>query len=302
MSSIKQKEKVLVIGGSGFMGSHTADELSRRGFEVTIFDRVKSPWLNNNQKMVIGDLLDLDALRSAMKDVSYVYHFAGIADIGEAKVRPHDTIELNVIGITKVLEAAVEHGIKHIVYASTMYVYSNHGSFYRASKQAAEIIIEAYSEEYKLDYSFLRYGSLYGPRSQEWNGIKRFASQIIRDGQLDYNGNGKEIREYIHVHDAAKLSVDVLDDKHTNCAITITGQQSFCVSDVISILFEIAGKKEMINYHGEDNRIDHYGNTPYRYTPKSAKKIVPTEFVDLGQGLLDVIEETHHELDNNESD
>ena len=68
---------------------------------------------------------------------------------------------------------------------------------------------------------------------------KRFAKQIIKQGKLDYNGNGNEIREYIHVHDAARLSVDVLNDIHTDCAITITGNQAFRVSDVFSLLFEI---------------------------------------------------------------
>lgn len=293
-------DKALVIGGSGFMGSHTADELSRRGFAVTIFDRTASPWLREDQEMVTGDLMDMNALRAAMNGARYVYHFAGVADIGEAKSRPYDTIESNVMGVTKALEAAVECGVRQFIYASTMYVYSNHGSFYRASKQAAEVIIEAYHERFDLDFTLLRYGSLYGPRSQEWNGIRRFVTQIIKEGRLDYSGNGREMREYIHVHDAARLSVDVLDAKHSNCAVTITGQQLLRVDDLISILFEIAGKDRVVDYHGENNRPDHYGNTPYRYTPKSAKKIVPLEFVDLGQGLLDVIEEQYHELNSGE--
>ena len=293
-------EKVLVIGGSGFMGSHTADELSRRGFAVTIYDRAVSPWLRADQEMVVGDLMDIGALQAAMKDAACVYHFAGIADIGEARARPYDTIESNVMGVTRALEAAVECGVRRFVYASTMYVYSNHGSFYRASKQAAEIIIEAYHEQSGLDFTLLRYGSLYGPRSQQWNGIRRFATQIVREGRLDYGGSGQEMREYIHVHDAARLSVDVLDERHANCAITITGQQLIRVDELISVLFEIAGRECAVSYHGDSARPDHYGNTPYRYTPKSAKKIVPQEFVDLGQGLLDVIEEIHRELNPGE--
>ena len=294
--SVNFMEKVLVIGGSGFMGSHTADELSKRGYKVTIFDRMVSPWLRKDQEMIKGDLMDLTALIDAMNGVHYVYHFAGIADIGQAKSNPYDTIESNVMGVTKALEASVECGVAQFVYASTMYVYSIHGSFYRASKQAAEVIIDAYHEKFDLDFTLLRYGSLYGPRSQDWNGIRRFFTQIIKESRLDYSGNGSEMREYIHVNDAARLSVDVLDKKHINSAITITGQQLLRVDDLISMMFEISGKKRDVVYHGDINRPDHYGNTPYRYTPKSAKKIVPLEFVDLGQGLLDLIEEIHQEL------
>ena len=287
--------KAMVIGGSGFMGSHTADELSNRGYEVTIFDRIASPWLRNDQKMVVGDYMDAESLADAMKGASILYHFAGVADIGQSREQPFETIESNVMGVTKALEAAMKVELKRFVYASTMYVYSSHGSFYRASKQAAEIIIEAYAEHFGLEFTLLRYGSLYGPRAQNWNGIRRFASQIIREGRLDYSGNGSEMREYIHVHDAARLSVDVLDPAYANRAITITGQQQIRVDDLISVMFEITGQPRNVNYHGEGSAPNHYGHTPYRYTPKPAKKLVPQEFVDLGQGLLDVIEEIHRE-------
>ena len=140
-------ENILVIGGSGFMGSHTADELSNRGFNVTIFDQTKSPWLKSNQKMISGDIMDTEALSEAMRGVNYVSHYAGIADIEEAQAQPYHTIETNIRGLTKALDVAVECNIQQFIYASTIYVYSNHGSFYRASKQAAEIIIEAYHDD-----------------------------------------------------------------------------------------------------------------------------------------------------------
>lgn len=293
--SAKEK-KVLVIGGSGFMGSHTADELSDRGYAVTILDIFPSPWLRSDQEMVVASLTDENALMNAMKGVEVVYHFAGVADIGEAKRGPLQTIDANVMGVVKVLECIATSSVRRFIYASTMYVYSHFGSFYRASKQASEILIEAYAAEYNLEFTLLRYGSLYGPRAQEWNGIRKFVKQILQDGEFNYVGNGSEMREYIHVQDAARLSVDVLDDNHINTAITITGQQLFRVDQLASILFEIAGLENVSNFQGKHEKQDHYGQTPYRYSPRSAKKLVPTEFVDLGQGLLDVIEEVYNEL------
>jgi len=293
-----KKSKVLVIGGSGFMGSHTADELSKRGYAVTILDIFSSPWLRSDQEIVVADLSDEAVLMKAMQDAEVVYHFAGIADIGDAKRRPYETIDANVMGVVKVLECAVKLGVTRFVYASTMYVYSHYGSFYRASKQAAEVLIEAYAAEFGLDFTMLRYGSLYGPRAQEWNGIRRFVTQILREERFDYSGDGTEMREYIHVQDAARLSVDVLDDNHVNTAITITGQQLIRVDQLAAILFEISGIEHNANFRGRDAEREHYGQTPYRYNPRSAKKLVPTEFVDLGQGLLDVVEEVHQVLDD----
>jgi len=292
------KDKVLVIGGSGFMGSHTADELTKRGYQVSLFDKRPSKWLSGNQEMIIGDFMSSEDLKGATDGVDYVYHFGAIADIGEAKDNPSGTIESNVMGILSVLEAIRDSKVKRFMYASTVYVYSNHGSFYRVSKQAAESIIEAYHEEFGLNYTLLRYGSLYGPRSQPWNGIRGFVRQVLENSKIEYAGNGEEIREYIHVNDAAKLGVELLDDKYSNSAIMITGQQTIRAKDLFSIIFEIVGIDDDIKFLNDGIRADHYGNTPYRYTPKSAMKIVPSEFVDLGQGLLNIIEEVQTEIED----
>ena len=155
-------DKVTVIGGSGFMGSHVADELTNRGYDVTIYDVVPSPWLKTNQKMVEGDIQDLKTLQNCIRDSKYVYHYAGVADIGESANKPIDTIKTNIVGTATCLEACVNENIERFIYASTVYVYSDRGSFYRASKQSAEIIIESFRDKYDLDYTILRYGSLYG--------------------------------------------------------------------------------------------------------------------------------------------
>ena len=293
---MKSKYKnILLIGGSGFIGSHTADILSENGYNVTIFDKDRSPWIRKNQKMIIGDLMDSKTLSSSMKNIDCVYFFGGIADIGEAMDNPYRTIEINIMGLANTLDASIKNKVKKFIYASTMYVYSPHGSFYRATKQAAEILIEAYHDRYSFDYVFLRYGSLYGPRAQTWNGIRKFAQQVINKGYLEYVGDGSEVREYIHVKDAAKLSVRMLNNDFKNRAVTITGQQSIKSADMFSMLFDIIGKKVKIKYLNKDSATAHYGSTPYRYTPKSSLKITPNEFVDLGQGILEIVEEIHQE-------
>ena len=291
-------DKVTVIGGSGFLGSHVADELSRRGFAVTIYDKEPPPWLTSEQQFVQGDLLDQPSLAECCKQARYVYHFAGVADIGVAKVQPYQTIESNVLGAASVLEAVGNGGVERFVYASTMYVYSAAGSFYRASKQAAETIIEAYCDSLGLDFTFLRYGSLYGPRAQDWNGLRGYVHQVMEEGCLQYPGSGNERREYIHVRDAARLSVDILDPKHRNEAITVTGSQIMSSSDLAEMIFEIVGKSPKITFRGDSSQ-EHYRITPYRYSPRSAKKLVPSEFVDLGQGILEICEELSADPDVN---
>ncbi len=288
-------KNVLVIGGSGFLGSHTADELTRRGYHVSLFDESESQWRTPEQVMHVGNVLDKNALDAVLDGIDVVYHFAGIADINESAERPFDTININVSGTAQIIDAAVRARVQRFIYASTIYVFSPFGSFYRASKQAAETIIEAYNEQFDLDYTVLRYGSLYGPRAQDWNGLRAYVKQIIQSDRLDYDGDGQERREYIHALDAARLSVDILDEKYRNQAITITGTQSMSSTELFQMIFEIAGKKPVVNYEVGNRSQFHYGLTPYRYTPRQSTKLIPNEFVDLGQGILEIVEEVHRE-------
>lgn len=204
------------------------------------------------------------------------------------------------MGTTLALEAAIESGIEHFIYASTMYVNSPHGSFYRASKQAAEILIEAYSEKFSIDYTLLRYGSLYGPRAQSWNGLQKYVEQVVRTRSLTYTGTGQEKREYIHVIDAAKLTVDILDEMYKNSAITVTGQQALNSRELIDLIFEIAGVKPNIVFEEKKHNEEHYTLTPYRCVPKASNKHVPRVFIDLAQGIFDIVREIHEKTQKNE--
>tara|TARA_A100001015_G_scaffold320417_1_gene446696 strand:- start:628 stop:1524 length:897 start_codon:yes stop_codon:yes gene_type:complete len=287
--------KVVVFGGSGFIGSHTADELSNRGYNVVIYDCLISKYLKKNQKFVHGNLSDNFLIEKTLYDAEYVYYFAGIADIEESKKNPNKTIEVNILGLNNVLNEISKINLNRFVYASTMYVYSSYGSFYRASKQCAEIIIKTYCEEFNFDYTFLRYGSLYGSRAQEWNGLKKYIQEIINEKKIDYIGTGTERREYIHAIDASKISVDVLNDSFKNTAITVTGQQILTSEVLINMIFEITGIKKNINFIEKEKKSDHYNITPYRYIPENSMKIVPDRFIDIGEGILEIVKKIYSE-------
>ena len=114
---------VIVFGGSGFLGSHTADALSDAGHNVTIFDIVESEYINKNQRMIVGDILDQKVVEKAIKNKDIAYNFAAMADIDEAYKKPLETIEKNIIGNTIILETCRKYKVKRFVFASTIYVY-----------------------------------------------------------------------------------------------------------------------------------------------------------------------------------
>ena len=284
-------KKVLVVGGSGFLGSHVADELTEKGYEVTIFDQKKSTWINDNQKFIESDLLDREHVIKSLEGFNFVIHFAGIADIGESKEKPLETIETNIIGTANLLEGCRKNKIEKFIFASSVYVFSKYGSFYGKSKQACELLIEEYQNEFNLDYIHVRYGSLYGPRAQEWNGLKKYISEIIKNKQIDFSGNGEEKREYIHVKDAAIMTASLLESDEKNIAVNITGHQVISTLDLFKLIFEVLQLEEKINLSKESNVVSHYKISPYSFQPKESKKLVPKKSIDIGQGVLEIIHE-----------
>ncbi len=277
-----------VIGGAGFLGSHVADALSDSGYNVRILDRIPSPWKREDQSMIVGDMLESAVLDEAIAGCHAVYNFAAISDLDEALDKPVETVRVNILGSVQVLEACRRHSIKRHVYASTVYVHSREGGFYLCSKQAAEHYVEEYERTYGLDYTVLRYGSLYGPRSDHHNGLWRIIKRALETGKICYEGCSEAMREYIHVIDAARASVAALGGDFRNQHVVLTGQEPMRVVDLLKMLAEIMGMPQAVEFI-ETHKDGHYIRTPYAYQTRLGRKYVPPMHVDLGQGLLELI-------------
>jgi UDP-glucose 4-epimerase len=287
--------KACVIGGSGFLGSHVADELSRAGYSVCIFDRRESRWRSGSQQLVVGDVLDLEALTQVVAGADVVYNFAAVADLNEALDKAAQTVEINILGNVHVLEACRRNSVRRFVYASTVYVYSREGGFYRCSKQAAEHYVEQFQRSYRLDFTILRYGSLYGPRADASNGLYRIVHDALVQRSLSYLGDPEAIREYIHVQDAARASVVALAEEFRNESVVLTGHQPIRVVDLLKMLAEILDLPGEVTCRGEAYP-GHYVRTPYAYQPKLGRKYAAQLHVDFGQGLLQLIDEVRSKL------
>jgi UDP-glucose 4-epimerase len=146
----------------------------------------------------------------------------------------------------------------------------------------------------------LRYGSLYGPRSDHHNGLWRIVSRAIETGEVSYQGSPEAMREYIHVEDAARASVAALGPDFRNEHVVLTGQEPMRVMDLLKMLAEILGTSQAVAFT-ETDHAGHYVRTPYAYQAKLGRKYVPPMHVDLGQGLLQLIGEIRAAKDAPES-
>jgi len=287
--------RIIVFGGAGFIGSHVADALTNAGHDVAIFDVRKSSYLLPEQTMIVGDILDQKSVEKAVQEFDVVYNFAGIADIDECVRRPIDTVKYNILGNVIILEAARKANVRRFVFASSVYVYSDSGAIYRTSKQACESFIENYGRIYDLPYTILRYGSLYGERGDERNSIYRLIKEALSTGQIIYAGTGEEIREYIHVKDAAALSVEALKPQFNNQSVILTGNESMKYRDLLEMIKEMLGNKIEIIYKPRKSDT-HYKITPYSFSPKLGRKLVNNPHIDMGQGLLNCMAEIYEDI------
>ncbi|MBF0235934.1 MAG: NAD(P)-dependent oxidoreductase, partial [Desulfamplus sp.] len=282
--------KVVVFGGSGFIGSHLADELTLKGYNVVIFDKEPSPYIQKNQTMVTGDLLDRQSVRKVIENAKYVYHFAGIADIKDSTQIPWETMNTNVMGTCTILDACAEFKTERFLFASSMYVYTELGGFYRVSKQSCEKLIAEYAKKFSLSYTIIRIGTPYGPRANYFNSINKMLSKAFHEKKITCSGSSDEVREYIHVSDVAKQCITLLDDTYHNQHVIMTGNQRCRLDTLIKIVREMLGNDIDIEYLPRDDH-DHYHITPYSYKPEKAIKLTPEHFHDFGQGLLEILYE-----------
>lgn len=290
--------KVLVTGGSGFLGSHIADALTEAGHDVTILDIKPSPFLRpDKQKMITGSILDAACIDKVFSDkFDAVFHLAALADLNDAKNKARETVEVNIGGTINLLEACVKNKVGRFIFGSSVYVYSNHGGFYRCSKQACENYIEEYGNRSGLEFTILRFGSLYGTRTNETNGVYRLLHQVMNDEEIIYHGSEDDKREYIHVQDAARLSVQALEKTYANKHLTLTGNDRLSITELFRMFGEILNKQVKIKFENQHGGASgHYSITPYTFTPKLGKKLVANEYVDMGQGLIQVIEMIHNQ-------
>lgn len=281
--------RILITGGSGFLGGHLVEGLTKVGHKCTIYDFEKPNFKIKNTLFIEGDILDEKKIGKALNGIDIIYHFAGEADISNSNKFPNSAVENNILATSKLLNLAVKKKIKRFIFASTVYVYSEQGGVYRTTKQACELLIENYKNIYNLDFTILRFGSLYGPRANNFNWLKNVISNLKKNKNILRETSGNELRSYIHVLDAAKLSIKAMSPKYKNNYLMLTGSQAITVKELLLLLKEISGSTSKITFKNLKKTGDHYMITPFSFKPRMATKIKNDDEIDLGQGLYDLI-------------
>jgi UDP-glucose 4-epimerase len=253
--------RVLVTGGAGFIGSHVVDKLRAHGHEPVIFDLRPSPWPEHaDVDTVIGQVTDATALAAALEGCDAVAHLAAVADVNDVHAQPHDAEQVNARGTAAVLEGARRAGVSRVVYASTIWVYSDTeettvsettllpppAHLYTATKLAGELYCKSYQELYGINYTILRFGIPYGPRAREAAVIPAFVNKAFAGEPLTLSGDGMQSRRFVYVEDLAEGVVAGLGDIAENRVYNLSSDEDVTIRQIAELVQEIVGNTEIV--------------------------------------------------------
>jgi len=222
------KERILITGGAGFIGSQLGYYLSQRGYDIILVDNMSYGNLDNlniNGK-TFGTFIEEDIRNKSFinltENIDYIFHFAGIAPLPDCQENPYTTIDNNVAGTANVLECARINGIKKIIFSSTSAIYENHINFptsesdkvtpdllYATSKQQCELLCNSFQNVYGLPIVTLRFFNVYGPHQDFLRKHPPLTGYLIKtflEGKIPtLFGDGEQQRDYVYVDDVIRM-------------------------------------------------------------------------------------------------
>jgi UDP-glucose 4-epimerase len=256
--------KVVITGGSGFIGSHVVDAMVEAGHHVTVIDHRVRPYRSDVAFEDI-DLLDLSSVLVATRGTEHIFHLAAVSNVNYAFKYPLYSTALNVMGTANVLEAARINGLQRVHLASTVWVYNGApngmaidesvpfhlngaGHIYTSTKMASEMLCHNYQELYNVPLTVLRYGIPYGPRMREELLIPTFLRKALAGETLTVAGKGEQYRKFVYVRDLADAHVLAMDERAANHTFNLEGTRKVTVLEVAEGIRELVGDHVKIEF------------------------------------------------------
>ncbi|OGV72781.1 MAG: hypothetical protein A3K19_28290 [Lentisphaerae bacterium RIFOXYB12_FULL_65_16] len=255
--------RILVTGGAGMIGLEVCRQLMARGHLVHLFDlgeqvlRVQSA-IPADAKVFFGSIADPASLRAAMRDCDAIIHLAALLGVQRSESDKLQCIEINIDGTKNVLECAVQHRIRKIVFASSSEVYgepvanpvteetpTQGKSVYAVTKLAGEELCKAYSQRYALKHVILRIFNCYGPYQAAQFVIPKFIRNVMHGRAPVVYGDGRQLRCYTYVSDTADATIRAaLSGKVDGQVINIgSGEKPTSLVELARLIIRIGGKE-----------------------------------------------------------
>ncbi len=273
-------KKIVVTGGAGFIGSHVAEHLLRRGDEVIIIDNlndscpleikdrnleiVKQADQDNKLTIYVSDICDKEKMHEifAKHAPDVLCHLAARAGVRTSIEDPVEYMRSNVIGTTVMFEMAVKYNISHVVFASSSSVYGarDNGLFketdrvekqsspYGMTKRAGELLAQVYNHLYGISFNCLRFFTVYGPRGRIDMAAYIFTDKIARGETITILGDGSAVRDFTYIDDIVQGIVKAIDTPLGYQIFNLGCGKPTVLKDFITMIKNTVGKKANIKY------------------------------------------------------
>lgn len=266
-----KKNKVLVLGADGFIGSNLVENLVVNGFDVRAFDLFRNgkslnlEHLKDKIEFFQGDFLNISDINRALIDVREVIHLVSLTTPASSMNDPIIDIETNIKGSVSLFIQCVESGVKRVIYASSGgAIYGNNNNSTNSENDntnpsspygIAKLTIEKYLEYFKmksgLNYVAFRFSNPYGPRQNiiGIQGIIPIFLNLIRNGNpLNVYGDGENIRDYIYIDDMVNVIVQTIKNEKITGIYNVGNGKGISINELILIMSEVTNTVPIINY------------------------------------------------------
>ncbi|MAG12829.1 NAD-dependent dehydratase [bacterium] len=256
MNNIKQK--IIVTGGAGFIGSHLTDALIAKDFDVHVIDNLSGGKRENVHKDATlhkTDIRNFEEIAPIFKDTHYVFHTAALPRIVPSIKDPRTTHDVNVTGTLNVLLAARDAKVKRVVYSASSSAYGDHKTMplheelfarpmhpYGLQKYMGEQLAQLFFDLYNLEVVSLRYFNVYGERAPlegvYAQAIGRFLKQRKEGKPLTIVPDGKQSRDFTHVYDVVRANINAAESSQINGheVINIGGGKDYTVFEIADMI------------------------------------------------------------------
>jgi UDP-glucose 4-epimerase len=262
--------RVLVTGGSGFIGSHVVDQLLEAGHVPRNYDLRPSSYHNGAIEHARGDIVDTASLERAIAGCDAVIHLAAVSDVNKVLADPARAEVVNAGGTRAVLETARLAGVERVVYASTVWVYGDAnghgvvdedepltlpGHLYTATKLAGEMYCSSYTSLYGLETTILRFGIPYGPRARPATVLATFVARARAGEPIVIAGDGLQSRRFVYVQDLADGVVAALAPQAGGRLYNLVGRESTTVREIAQTVTRVVRDVPVVHAEGRSGDI-----------------------------------------------
>ena len=295
---MQTKGKVLVTGGTGFIGTEVVEQLYTKGYEVTILDRKDKPIGLDHVKYIQGDLSNPARCVMACGNQDYVIHLAAKARIPESFINPDEYFDSNVTGTRNILTAASAVGVRKFIYAGSSSVYGNNTppnkpnhkpdplNYYAMSKLFGEHLCKQYKIMFNLNYNILRFFTVYSENQPTSLLFGKFASLVKEGKPVTIHGDGEFKRDYIHVSDVASACIASMESKVKNDTFNVGTGTSISVNTVVDVLKTFVPSLTAINV----DKPRGYAAETLADISKTKNLLNWTPKIEIEKGLADMFE------------